>query len=53
VFNDLSFIEPAEASSLDCRDVDKHILAAALRLNIKAAGGVYVAGGFNNSQVRQ
>jgi hypothetical protein len=29
----LSFIETAEAGSLDCRDVDKHILAAALRLN--------------------
>src|SRR4029077_12620197 len=36
VFNDLSFIEPAETGSLDCRDVDKHILAAALRLNKSA-----------------
>ena len=29
----LPFIEPAEAGALDCRDVDKHIFAAALRLD--------------------
>ena len=29
-FDDLPFIEPAEAGALDCRDVDKYILAATL-----------------------
>jgi hypothetical protein len=33
VFNDLPFIEPAEAGSLDCRNVYEHVLAAALRLD--------------------
>ena len=33
VFNDLSFIEPAEAGALDCRNVDEYILATALRLD--------------------
>src|ERR1700685_3810005 len=33
VFNDLPFIEPAEAGSLDRRDMDENIFAASLRLN--------------------
>jgi hypothetical protein len=33
LFDDLSLVETAEAGSFDCRDVDKHIFAAALRLN--------------------
>jgi hypothetical protein len=33
VFDDLSLIETTKTSSLDCRNVDKHIFAAALRLN--------------------
>ena len=32
-FDDLPLIETAEAGSFDCRDVDEHIFAAALRLN--------------------
>jgi hypothetical protein len=33
VFDDLSLIETTKTGSLDCRNVDKHIFAAALRLN--------------------
>jgi hypothetical protein len=33
VFDDLSFIETAQAGPLDCRDVDENIFATALRLN--------------------
>jgi len=33
VFDNLPLSETAEAGSLDSRDMDKHILAAALRLN--------------------
>jgi len=33
VFDDLPLIETAETGALDCRDVDKDIFAAALRLN--------------------
>ena len=33
VFDNLPFIETGEAGSLDSRDMDKHIFAAALRLN--------------------
>src|SRR5579863_9161455 len=37
VFDDLPFIETAEACSLDRRDMDKNIFAAALRLNESVA----------------
>src|SRR3954454_9865134 len=39
ILNSLPFIEGAQARTFDCRDVNEHILAAALRLNKPVAFG--------------